>query len=158
MNLRHVAFLAILIAAWLPGLSMIFYIDNLFGLGNLFFGDHVAIAITKSGPVVVQDASIIGEVTPFAVAGVLVLLAPKKQDVAILVWALFCSGLGWVIYLSLSTLIGQGASGFDMMRKVIQLQGGEPADISVLQAFATGMRILYLVIGAGLLGLKVKGP
>ncbi|SMC68778.1 hypothetical protein [Rhizobium sp. RU36D] len=156
MSRRNLAFMAILIALWLPGLAIIFYILDILSLGNFFHGDDIAIAIVLSGPIVTEDASLIGEATPFAAAGALVLLAPNKTETRVVFYSVCISAIGWLIYLMLSVLLNEGQSGYEAMLTIIQGATGSEKGISILQAFATGSRVVCLVVAASMLGLKFR--
>lgn len=156
MSLRNAAFIGILLLVWLPGLAIILYASDLFSLGNVSGGGWLTIAIVVSGPVIAEDASLVGEVTPFAAAAALVMLAPRKDETAIILVSVIICALGWFIYLALSVLLNPGMEEYDALLTIIEGATGNGSDIGILQAFATGTRVLYLVVAASLFGLKIR--
>lgn len=156
MSMRNAAFMAVLILIWAPGIAIIAYSLDFAALGNALKGDLVAIAIVVSGPIIAKDASLIGEMTPFAAAAALVLLAPRKQETKIVIGSIGICIIGWLVYLTLSVLLNKGTRSFDALSTVVEGATGSAGDIVILQAFATGTRVLYLVVAASLVGLKIR--
>jgi hypothetical protein len=156
VSIRNAAFIGILLLVWFPGVSIILYGSDLFSLGNVSGGDWMAVAIVFSGPIIAQDASLIGELTPFTAAGALVMLAPRKGELTVIVLSVIVCVLGWLIYLVLSVLISPGREGYDALLTIVEGATGNPGDIGILQAFSTSTRVLYLVVAASLLGLKIR--
>ena len=154
--MRNIAFLTILTILWVPGLSIIIFATDLFGMGDSVAGNLVVNAIVLSGPIIAKDASLVGEVTPFAFAGALVLLAPKKSETRILIASICISAVGWLIYLTLSVLLNDGSATYEALLTVIEGATGNVENSAILQAFSTGTRVLYLVVAASLLGLKIR--
>jgi hypothetical protein len=153
MAYRSIAFCALLAALWIPCVCILVQVSDFAGLGDWVPGKFFAVAIARSAPFVAKDASLFGELTPVAVAAGLTVLAPRKTELTLIYTAVIVALIGWALYLVLSVLTEEGP----FYQALQTLMEGEPgAKLSALTGFVTSTRVFYLVVGATLIGVRIR--
>jgi len=156
MAFRYFLFCIGLIIFWLPGLSLIFYVKNFFQLGNSLLGNIVLSAIAVAGPIISSDASLLGDITPAALAAALILLGPKPTEWGFIYVSIAICAIGWAIYTYLSTMFSTGTPEYEAITTLLEVHAPAENSMNTLQAFTTGTRILFVGVGAGLAGFKLR--
>lgn len=164
--MRVIGFCLLLGFLWIPALFIMASISDVWGLGELFHGESIAITIAQTAPVIAEDISLFGELSPFMIAGLLTVLAPKKDEKLLIGVSLAICSVGWLIYLALTVFIQDGSTYGEVLETILETaptQGhsqtapNAPAsNLGVLQGFATGCRVFYIVVGASLLGISIR--
>ncbi|WP_156907369.1 hypothetical protein [Thalassobaculum salexigens] len=155
--IRSVSFCVLLAILWIPCLFIIIHVAGLGPLGDWIPGDFFAAAIAQSAPLIAKDASLFGELTPVAVAAGLTVLAPKRTETKLIIIAVSMCLIGWAMYLALSVLIEENTSFYQSLITVleardVEVEGGIPA----IRGFVTGTRVFFLVVGASLIGIRLR--
>lgn len=153
MAYRSFAFCALLAALWIPCISILVQVSDFAGLGDFAPGKFFAVGIARSAPFVAKDASLFGELTPVAVAAGLTVLAPRKAEVTLIYTAVTIALIGWALYLALSVLTEEGPF-YSALQTLMEGEAG--ADVTALKGFVTSTRVFYLVIGATLIGIRLR--
>ena len=110
MSYKGASFCIVLVLLWIPCLAILAQFSDFVGLGDFGLGKWFAITIAKSAPLIAEDASLFGELTPVAVAGALALLAPAKTQTRLIYSAVGLCVVGWGLYLLLSVQIQEGSA------------------------------------------------
>jgi hypothetical protein len=156
MSVRGFIFCLILVVTWVPAVAVLAQLTDFAAMGSLEIGTWFAVGIAQTAPIVVNDASLIGQLSPVAVAGVLGFVAPDKDQHSVIYAAIGISVVGWLLYLALSVVTSVGANYHDSLVTIMEGNAG-PGGFDVFQSFVTAARVFYLIVGAGLLGIRVKG-
>lgn len=142
-----------------PAVSIMISFSDFWGLAEFFKGEDVAVGIVKTAPVIAQDITLFGEASPFFVAAMLTILAPQKHQRRFIMVAITLCIVGWLIYLGFTVFLQEDGKYYSAVLNVITGSGESHAsssNLSVLTSFATGSRIVFIVVGAALLGFSVR--
>src|SRR3546814_5923206 len=97
-----------------------------------------ALAIAGSAPIIAQDASLFGELTPVAVAAALTFLAPKKDDARLIYVSVVICVIGWLLFLTLSVLTEDGMRFHASLVTTMEEEGRDvDDDLFALKGFIT---------------------
>lgn len=149
-------FLGLLIVALVPPLLIAAQLADVPGANGLNLGGFAADVIAAIAPAVVTDAAFVGIATPVAAAGALAFLAPSKDDHATFALSIVVGGFGWLAYVWLSVQIGDpgGRSG---LVNILRSEGAAAqAAADYVVNFAKAGRLLFLVLCATLVGVKLR--
>jgi len=153
---RGSLFCLVLALLWIPCLSILIQFHDLWRLGNAVPGEFFARMVARTAPFIAQDASFFGEFTPVAIAAGLTALAPKQDEKSVFLAALIICVIGWALFLTLSVSMEPGSRFYDALFTLLEGDGKPKEDLIVLKGFATSTRVFYLVIGAALLGIRLR--
>ncbi len=147
-------FCGLLILPWLPALLVLFGFTK---DPNLFTGlaDKVLVLIGKTGPLVVADASLFGELSPVLLATTLVLIGPKKHEYVLIRTALLICIIGWLLYI-LTAIRIDAHNIHEHIDTVLSSSTDGSVGFAVIDGFVTSTRIFYLVVGAAILGIQLR--
>jgi hypothetical protein len=155
MTRKSVFFCLLLVLLWIPCLAILVQFSDFARLGDITLGTFFAVGIARSAPLLAKDASLFGELTPVAVAAGLTILAPQQREGKLIYLAVALCALGWIQYLTLSVLTEEGTKFFDALQTIVESDAGA-SGMPALKGFVTGTRVFYLVIGATLLGIRLR--
>jgi hypothetical protein len=127
------------------------------GLGEYFWGEATATLIVKTAPLFVSDVSFFSEATPFALAGVLTVIAPRSDQKFVIVSGFFLCIIGYFVYIYFSGEL-QAGSPLERGMENVLVDANVDQPVDVIRTFASAVRIFYLIVGASLLGLSVRKP
>lgn len=158
MSLRSFAFACLLAAGLAPALVMLLQFHDVAGAGAYDWGGATATLIVAAAPVVIDDLSFFGVVTPLVAATALAALAPGKGERTATVITIALCAFGWLTYASLTMSLAVGTDFFKAVQTT--LEGKTVADtsrsVAYLQGFAATARVFFLVLGATLVGVSIR--
>jgi hypothetical protein len=125
-------------------------------LPNFFYESGVGISATLLSaavglsPVVGSDLSIFGEVTPVILAGSIIALMPKSEEVKYL--AVGLAFISYLLFIHLSFFFSSGA-GIGLIAANF-----DPIDApqKVILNLVSNVRVMAIVVAASILGFKIK--
>jgi hypothetical protein len=157
MSYRGVFFCIVLVLLWVPCLAILAQFSDVGELGDIAAGKWFAIAIANSAPLIAQDASLFGELTPVAVAAALTLLAPGKTETKLIYFAVLLCIVGWGLYLTLSVALQDGSEFHNALQTSIEGDVAGSSGFPAIHGFVSATRVFYLVVGASLVGINLRG-
>ena len=129
-----------------------FSIYGMHALGSSDVAGRVMALIVSTAPIVLKDLSLLGELTPAVLAGVMAATVPTRNNGYLLLLSFGLAVISYGLYLHLSVFFNDPA-----VVTILQINDIAPDDgVPVLSSFAGGVRTFSIVIAASLLGLRMN--
>lgn len=106
--------------------------------------------IVSSAPVVMQDLSVAGEITPPILAGLMAATIPQRSSLLRTLISFSLAVACYLLYLQLTTFLG----GQEAKTILLSADLSPDKDTGVLTGFAGGVRTFAAILAAAVIGLK----
>jgi hypothetical protein len=121
---------------------------------RIYSGGTVAALIVSSAPIILDDLTFVGELSPFFIATVLATLAPKSSERKFISLAVSVCFIGWISFVIFRVLIEPNrVLGIILATR---LEGISPNSLSILSTFSDSFRLMYVIVAAGLVGVFIR--